>query len=257
MTYRSHLLTLTILALAGATTFAQEASLNFSSIETALVDPDDDNSMMTALWTGWTTELYEHNMPFISLTNDPSSTEPITQLTLSIGDTRYEFSNEFEHKEWTNSYPYSADGSYAVTGFSTPDVSFDSYILDGGDTLLLNFDDGGLQPGEVVRFQVDINRDSADEGALIYADYTQVFFNNGDTTPNMEISISFGDDELAPKAYATVGDQAGTTDVQSPRPYGEKQMIPIFPETEVVVPEPTAGVLAMLASLMALRAPRR
>jgi len=210
------------------------------------------------LWTGWLTQLYEYNMPFVELEND--DTVPITQFTMTIGDTDYQFSNEFENKSWTNSYPYPADGSHALAGFSTPDIEFTSSITDGGDVLVIDFGDGGLQPGETVRFQVDINRDSPDSGDR-YANYTSVFFNNDDQTagdtPNSELMVVFApvDGMATPNGFLTLPDFDTTVDPQDPRPYSVMQPIDLFPNTPFDrIPEPTAAaLLAMVAAPLAGR----
>lgn len=240
-----------MLAIAPAT---QAATINFSSLETVLADPDDMNSKMSASWTGWLTQAYEYNMPFIELTNDGDAPFAIRTFTMTIGDTDYEFSNEFWGKENTNSYPYVANGEYALTGFSTPDVDFTTSIADDGDTLVIDFGPDGLAPGEVVRFQVDIDPDEdAPAGTRMYADYTSVFFqtNGGDDiSGNSNIELAFVDTDVT--AAVTLPnptvDGSITQFFQTPRPYSEMQMVPQFPATPLdVIPEPTTGLLAGLA----------
>lgn len=230
---------------------ASAATLNFSNIEVALVDPDDYDSMSIALWTGWLTQLYEYNMPFIELANTAENAVPIEQFTMTIGDTGFSFSNEYLNKEWTNSYPFPADGTYAVAGFSTQDIEFTGTVADDGNLLIVDFGDGGLQPGETVRFQVDIDRDAPESGAL-FAEYTSVFFGNGDETPNSEITLSYAEVEgqIIPNSVITLPDFDTTVDVQTPRPYTVMQPIDVFPDTTIdIIPEPTAALLAMLATI--------
>ncbi len=224
---------------------AQAATINFSSLETVLADPDDKNSMMTALWTGWATQLYEYNMPFIELTNESDAPAPIMSFTMTIGDEDYQFSNEFFRKGNTNSHPYPADGSWAIAGYSTPDVDFTSSIADDGNELTVDFGDVGLQPGETVRFQVDIDRDR--EGLMMFADYTSVFFGKS------KISLDFAGIDQDP-TEVTLPALPVSADVamflQNPRPYNVMQPIDVFPDTTIdVIPEPTTTLLASLAAI--------
>lgn len=245
------------LALSAAT---QAATINFSSLETVLADPTDMNSKMTALWTGWATQVYEYNMPFIELANESNAPFAINEFRMTIGDTNYNFSNVFFRKEETNSYPYPANGEYAITGFSTPDIDFDTSVEDGGDTLVVDFSSrGGLQPGEVVRFQVDLDRDSDVGGMMMFADFPSVFFtpNGGaDTTGNSEISLSYiGTNQTTSFTVPNYNmSDATTLYLSTPRPYQVMQPIDVFPDTPTgfpEVPEPTAGLLAALAAAAA------
>lgn len=231
-----------------ASVSAQAATVNFSSIETLLADPDDMMSAKTALWTGWLTSLYEANMPFIEITNDADD-PAIEQFTMTIGDTDYQFSNEYQNKLWTNSYPYAADGTYALLGYSTPDVELVGSITDDGDTLVVDFGDGGLQPGETVRFQVDIDRDADAEGAMLFADYTSVFFTDDEDGQNSFVTMDFAGTDNDASGFLS-GSPEGGNDVQVPRPYSEEQVPPTVPPTSLdPIPEPTSVLLLSLAAL--------
>lgn len=230
---------------------AQAVTINFSSLEQVLADPDDTNSKMSALWTGWATQLYEYNMPFIEIEND--SAFAVERFTMTIGDENYQFSNEFLRKEDTNSYPFPADGSWAIGGYSTPDIEFTSSIADNGDQLVVDFGDGGLQPGEVVRFQVDIDRDPPGDGMMMFADYTSVFFqpSGDDTSSNSMLSFEF--DGIAQPSTLRLPNLGVSGNVaqflQNPRPYNVMQMIDVYPGTTLdVIPEPTTAVLTLLAA---------
>ena len=255
---KSHLLLPTVLALAAAIAApaSSQTTINFSSLETVLVNPMDMNNKMTALWTGWATQVYEYNMPYIELKNDASAPFPVATFRMSIGDTNYGFSNIFFQKESTNSYPYAANGEYALTGFSTPDLDFSTGIEDGGDTLLVDFTArGGLKPGEVVRFQVDIDRDTDIGGMKMFADYPSVFFtpNGGaDTTGNSVVTLGYvGTSQTTSTTLPNYSMSAATTGyLTTPRPYSVMQPIDVFPDVPVgfpEIPEPTAGVLAAVA----------
>ncbi|MEM9753993.1 MAG: hypothetical protein AAF916_11505 [Planctomycetota bacterium] len=244
-----------ILLAAAATTTASTAHavrINFSSLETVLADPDDMMSLKAAMWTGWATQSFEYNMPFVEVANDANAASAVTRFTMTIGDTDYQFSNEFLRKDSTNSYPFAADGSYAIAGFSTPDVEFTSSIADAGDTLIVDFTDGGLQPGEVVRFQVDINKDPGSTGTRMFADYPSVFF--GDT--NSDVRVDFADPGVF--AQDTLPDLAVSPAVAAqlatPRQYTDSQEIDIFPSIPLnVVPEPSAALLSVVGVGLACR----
>lgn len=247
---------LALAAAAIAVPASAQTTINFSSLETVLVNPMDMNNKMTALWTGWATQVYEYNMPYIELKNDSNAPFAVETFRMSIGDTNYNFSNIFFRKESTNSYPYAANGEYALTGFSTPNIEFATGIEDGGNTLLVDFSArGGLKPGEVVRFQVDLDRDSDIGGMKMFADYPSVFFtpNGGaDTTGNSVISLSYvGTNQTTSTTLPNYSMSAATTGyLTTPRPYSVMQPIDVFPDVPVgfpEIPEPTAGMLAAIA----------
>lgn len=244
---------LTALAVTITAGSAQAVMISFSNLETVLADPDDKDSMMTALWTGWATQLYEYNMPFVELVNDADAPSAIEEFRMSIGDTDYQFSNEFLRKEDTNSYPYEANGEYAITGYSTPDIDFTTSVEQDGDILVIDFGPDGLAPGETVRFQVDINGDNSE--MMVFADYLSVFMtpNGGDDTSNNSvIEVTYVDPEITADPL-TLPNFTVSSDVvsflQSPRPYSTMQPIDVFPGTTIdPIPEPTAGLLALLAA---------
>lgn len=249
----------TIAALSPAAAMAQGVTINFSSLEIVLAEPDNKMAIMSASWSPYSTQLKEYNMPFIEVLNPASATNTIESFQMSIGDTNYNFSNEYFGKDKTNSAPFPADGSWALTGYSTPDVNISSSLQINGDQLLVNFDDG-LKPGEVVRFQVDINPDDpTDSNQAVLADYTSVFFNNDasdeEPVPNSEIRIEYTDSEEF--ALLSLPDFDLDFDPQTVRPYSVMQPIPTFPDVTIpAIPEPTTALLASLA-LVAGAARRR
>lgn len=239
-----------MLAIAPAT---QAATINFSNIETILADPDDMLSLNNAKWAGYNVQVYEYNMPFIEVENPSDATYAIGTFTMTIGDTDFQFSNSFLGLSETNSSATPAPGEYAATGFSTPDIDFTSSVADDGDTLILDFGPDGLQPGEVVRFQVDIDRDPGVSGKSIIAPYTSVFFDEDggdDTTGNSEIRLDFVDTDVF--AELTLPNIASSDDVsmflETVRPYDTMQQVDIHPATPFdIIPEPATAVLAGLA----------
>ncbi|MEQ8849714.1 hypothetical protein [Botrimarina sp.] len=229
---------------------AQNPTVNFSSLEVLLAEPDRMDLHKLALWAGWATQQYEYNMPFIEITNPSDAPSAITSFEMSIGDTAFQFSNQFLRKEDTNAGAFPANGTdYAFTGYSTPDIEFDTSVDEDGDLLVIDFTDGGLMPGETVRFQVDINRDPDEPNEKLFADYTSVFFKSDgsdDTSENSEIVITFeGGDEWRGTLPNQDIDGSITQFFQRARPYSVPQqgvMVGPIP----IVPEPAAGLLAAL-----------
>jgi hypothetical protein len=114
--------------------------------------------------------MVSRNMPFIELLNDGDATAaPITQLHMTIGNTQYHFADEFL-------------GDFALLGTTTPDVQIQSSIASGGDELIIDILNGGLLPGDLLRFKIDIDPDVPSGGTSDYADYRNVLFNMGGTT---------------------------------------------------------------------------
>lgn len=107
----------------------------------------------------------DRNMPVLELANSPDSTAPITEFRLTIGDTRFNFSDEIL-------------GGFAKLAGSTPGFSIGSTTLDGkGDELILQIKGGGLAPGERLRFMIDLDVDPAFRGELFsHPDYRTVLF---------------------------------------------------------------------------------
>ena len=232
----------------------QAASVNFSSIEIALADPDDKMGVMNALWGGWQTQVYEYNMPFIELANGSDETLNISEFRMSIGDTNYQFSNEFMHKDKTNAAPFPANGEYAILGYSTPDIPITSTVENGGDVLVVSFGNGGLKPGEVVRFQVDINADNLDPGMMYFAPYTEVFFNKdgiaGEVDPNNSIvALEFVEDVPGVSAQLPNYDVPNAVSIFDPRDHAQMQQIDPLPPLDLTVPEPTSMALIGIAGL--------
>ena len=237
------------------------ATFNISSLEAALAAPNDPNVINYSTWSGWMTQVFEYNMPLIQIANGPND-DPITTFRMSIGDTRYQFSNIFQNKDRTNSWNIFPTGEPALLGMTTPGVNFVSYVADGGDTLVVDFGNGGLQPGEVVRLQVDIDMDPGSVGTMAFADYTSVFFQAGggaDTTGNSVIEMVFANDQ---SASATLPNYVAPNAVSltTPRPYDDMQMVDNLPALNVtdpgsggngnpdpIIPEPSSLLLGSLA----------
>jgi PEP-CTERM motif len=143
-------------------------SLKISERENAFHPATDVMAMKTLMWDLPASRRAARNVPFICLTND-SNTASITQFKMTIGDDQFHFANQLM-------------GMYAKLGKDTPGFSLSSSVEDGGDTLLVNFLNGGIAPGKTVNFQIDIDVDAEFAGVFFqHPDYRTVLFDmNGD-----------------------------------------------------------------------------
>jgi hypothetical protein len=158
---------LALLVLVGATSVAQAANswdLNISEKELKLVHPSDP------AWDSWFQtdtgfqRMSERNMPVIELINNSGSTDPITQFHLTIGDERFNFGS------------FSGGGLLKLSK-TTPGFSLTSNTLNNdGDELVVDIGNGGLLPGQLVRFKINLDIDSS-----FAAQYKSLF---GDSQPD-------------------------------------------------------------------------
>ena len=246
------------LALLATPAIANAATINLSSLETVLENPDPHTNPVInyAACVGWMTEVIEHNTPFIEIANGVAD-QAISMFKMTIGDTRYQFSNIFSGKEFTNAWNIPANGEYALLGLSTPGIHFTTTIEDGGDTLVVDFGPGGLLPGQTVRFQVDIDMDPGSQGTLMYAAYSSVFFepNGGsDISGNSVISI-FDEGNPLPAITTLPNFSVMNPDpALNPRPHSEMQMLDLDrPDLQLnrdPIPEPSSLILSSLAAAL-------
>lgn len=243
-----------------APTSVEATTINISSLETVLAEPDNKTSTGYAAWTGWMTQVYEYNMPFVELANAVTD-KAVSVFRMSIGDTNYRFSNLFSNKAMTNSWNIPVNGEYALLGTTTPGIDFSTTIEDDGDTLVIDFGPNGLQPGETVRFQVDIDADPGSQGTMMYAPYSSVFFQNGgtDTSNNSVVSVEYIPTGETASATLPNFDVPNAVSLTTPRPYAVMQMVDVQPDFNIgdPIPEPGAVLIAALASVaMATRSRR-
>lgn len=221
---------------------AQTASFEFniSSSELFLSDGANYNLMHIEAWDSPLMRAIKRSRPFVEVRNTSTSGVQLTQFSMTIGDEDYSFGDSFL-------------GDFAVLGDTTPNVNLtDVSGPDGGNELLIQFGDGGLDPGEVVRFQIDIDGDLPDQ--FIHPDYRTVLFDMGDddNSDNSILTASFitGSGQM----LEVQGVQPDTEEV-SPyvngnlRPYAVMEPIDGsgFEELVPIVPEPGAVALALLA----------
>lgn len=149
-----------------------QAQLNFGAFtlkitekEMNLEHPTDMSWQKYLMWDLPFQRMNDRNMPYLELTNDPESTAPITELHLTIGDDRFNFTNKNL-------------GVFAKVGSTTKEFELTSSTVDNkGDELVVKIGDGGLAPGDLLRFKIDLDVDAAYAGQIFaHPDYRTVLF---------------------------------------------------------------------------------
>jgi hypothetical protein len=107
-------------------------------------------------------------LPTICLTNE-SATASISQFKMTIGDDKFHFGDSFFD-------------AFAKLGKDTRGFNLSATTENNGDTLVVNFLNGGIAPGQTVNFLFDVDVDAAFAGSIYkHADYRTVLFDmNGD-----------------------------------------------------------------------------
>jgi hypothetical protein len=148
---------------AAAQTNSGSFTLKITEKEMKLEHPTDMMWDKYLMWDLAFQRMNDRNMPYIELKNDATSTAPVTELHITIGDDRFHFAND-------------ALGDYAMVGSTTHEFDLTSSAIDGNE-LVVNIGNGGLQPGELVRFKIDLDVDAefADE-FFAHPDYRTVLF---------------------------------------------------------------------------------
>ncbi len=235
-------------------------TLEVSEKEMKLEHPLD---MMWDKWLTWDTSSQredERNMPYFQLTNESDSTAPITQLLLTIGDSRFNFAP--------------VEGSqFALLGSIKTHTLTSSTVGGLGDQLVVNIGNGGLAPGQSIRFKVnlDVDADFADEYAALFGtsdpDFRTILFDmNGKNVydAGMPINVSSADNAMAKLIFDPASGPNFETNsvpfadetVPAPiffnnlvREYGLMDPVLIFKIEGGVIPEPSGFVLAFVATM--------
>jgi len=235
--------------------------VNIASKEAVLENPNDSAVRMFAAWDSPYQRIADRNMPFVEVRNLGGSTANLTEFRMTIGDTNFNFSNEFF-------------GSFALLGDSTAGVDLSGAITSSGDELVVTLGNGGLAPGEVVRFRIDLAVDAGVSGMFPHPDFRTVLFDMNDMdgngiSDNASVSALFTDpDDSSMTLVATSelidfsvnGPQAQYFN-QFIRPYSVMEGIDTFSAQGLaqnsVVPEPSTAGLAVGGLMMAFAAVRR
>jgi hypothetical protein len=274
MAKRSVLVALTFIAasLGRSAVKAQDAfTMNISEKEMKLEHPDP-NDMMWNKWLMWdlgSQRMVQRNMPYIELQNAATSSSPITEFHLTIGDSRFNFVND-------------TPSSLIMLGDTTPGFDLSAAtVSNAGKELVVTIGNGGLLPGHLVRFQIKLGVDPA--FATTYAasfgaslpDYRTVLFDinsNGGSTPvdlyGPDPNVPAGASDNA-SAFVLFGGvkssvqtlQDATTDAfdqtvdgqyrnNALHPYGSSDNVNLFALTgSAEVPEPGTIALGLLGLL--------
>lgn len=229
--------------------------LNLSAKEMVLQNPGDMMAMKYSAWDTPTQRIADLNMPFLELTNNANSDAPITEFNMTIGDTRFNFSNL---------YPAFA-GSYVMLGDSTPGFDLQATVLDDGDLLKVLIGNGGLMPGETVRFRVDIDVDPGFPDIYPHQDFRFVFFdvNGNSVVDNSIVTAVFSEGGMTEEVSAQMDDYSSNNANyvnNNIRPYSIMEGIDVFnlAATDTnVIPEPSSLALMSLGALATLLVSRR
>lgn len=219
-------------------------SIGISSSLPKLMAPDDPVVKHIESWDSPLMRIINRSRPYIEVRN--TSTFPnsnITQFTMTIGDIAYDFGD-------------SVLGALAVLSeYSADGLTIDSVTSPtGGDDIQIAFGGEGLVPGEVARFQIDIDPQSSDQ--FVHPDFRTVLFDledNGDLDNSvMTAAFSVGppvsvrlQDLSLPEG--SLGSTVFANSVR--RSYDVMEPIEFVNSGgEVVIPEPSAAVLVLLAA---------
>jgi hypothetical protein len=224
-------------------------TVKISEKELKLEHPTDMMWDKHLMWDLSFQRMNDRNMPYIELMNAATNTAPITEFHMTIGDTRFNFTNDVL-------------GTFAMLGSTTPGFQLTSSTI-AGNELIVMIGNGGLLPGQLVRFKIDIDVDPPNSGGLFeYPDFRTVLFDmNGvnvydntqqsSTTDNARVwvvydpatgpnfstvPVPFQDETVLPPASSFFND--------NPREWGENDPVRIFQiGGGEVIPEPSSIVL--------------
>ncbi|MFO0788750.1 MAG: PEP-CTERM sorting domain-containing protein [Pirellulales bacterium] len=245
---------LALLLVAAPSTVSQAANSWTVSISEKQLKLENPTDMMWDKWLMWDLgyqRMMDRNMPYVELLNNSESTSPITEFHLTIGDNRFNFGNV------ENSSPI-------VLGSTTPGFSLTGSTINTGDELVVSIGNGGLLPGQLVRFKINLDVDPA--YAATYAasfgasqpDFRTILFDmNGrnvydgttgaSTDDNAEAFVVFNPGGQSSKSVFQDEDvAAGQYFNNNLRQYRASDPVLIFQLGGVQVPEPTSVALVVL-----------
>jgi hypothetical protein len=184
-------------ALLGATAQAQDFgkfTLKVTEKEMNLEHPSEMDWQKYIMWDLPFQRMTDRNTPFLELTNDSTSEAPITQFKMTIGDSRFNFSNGHMNV-------------FAKLAKTTPGFDITS-SSPTGDELIVNIGGGGLDPGDTIRFKIDLEVDAAFKGQFWpQPDYRTVLFDmNGLNVYDGNLQQFSSDDNAKATAFFTSGD---------------------------------------------------
>jgi hypothetical protein len=230
-------------------------NLKISEKEMQLEHPTDMAWMKFNMWDVTYERMFDRNTPTLELTNT-STTNSITQLKLTIGDTRFHFSDDL----------FSAA---VMLGNTTPGFDLSSSAISANGNELTVDINGGLAPGELVRFRIDLDVDAGldDPPFFEHPDFRTVLFdmngcnvydnNTGCGSPNsadnaQATAMFSAGPQIGPLSFpdATVTGTQAQFFNDNFREYGIMEGVDIFEIGDgFVIPEPAGAVLAVISLL--------
>ncbi len=247
---------LACLVVAPAAHAVNSYTANFSEKELKLSHPTDP------AWDKWLMgdigyqRMVERNSPFVELVNDATSTSPITEFHLTIGDNRFNFAP--------------VTGSDLVQlGRTTPGYTLTSSTTTGGDDVVVNIGGGGLQPGKSLKFKIKLGIDPSFAAAYAASfgsslpDYRTVLFDMNGKNVYDGTTDNSTDDNAQAFVIFTPGGKSETTvfpdEVVPVDQYYNNNLrgscccasdpVQIFKLEGEQVPEPGSLALAMLGGM--------
>ena len=224
----------------------------------------------SAMWDTAEVRRASRMMPWIEVTNNPTSTGNLTQFRFSIGDTNFQFSDAMMGE-------YAVPGDMVSLPTNVPDLDFSiasaTTVTDNGalpgDELLVTFGNGGLAPGETARFRLYLQ---ADPGVFTQPDFREIF-GNANASNQVNPNDDFDTNSIFSAVFADFNDPSLTVEtdptaladfvIEGPaffnsntvlRPYTVMEPVQIFGGGGTgghggVIPEPTTAALAVAAAL--------
>ncbi|QDU87855.1 hypothetical protein Pla175_12220 [Pirellulimonas nuda] len=235
-------------------------SLAIAEKEQVLQYPNNPAVKNLAAWDAPSHRVFDRSAPFIELKNTSDCDCPITQFSISIGDTRYHFED-------------TTFGAYAVPGMtmdSSP-ITFDvTAVGSEPDMLTIQFAGAGLAPNELVRLRFEIAPDANQPNLFSSPDYRTVLFDGivgaqdlmvpqtiidlDNPSDNSQVIVSFNGTPSPLASYfqdTIVTGTQGQYFNQFLRPYSVMEGIDMFTVTGEggVVPEPASLLLVAVTLL--------
>ncbi len=160
------------LSLLIAAVFATPASaqtgftLAIAEKEQILQYPNNPAVKQLAAWDAPSHRIFDRSAPFIELKNTSSCDCPITEFSISIGDTRYHFED-------------TTFGTFAVPGMTMDNSPIGFDVIANGvepDLLTIKFAGAGLPANQLVRLRFELAPDANQPGLFSSPDYRTVLF---------------------------------------------------------------------------------
>lgn len=261
--------------------------LQISEKEMQLAYQDVPEAMKPIMWdVTYERNNYYRNMPTLELRNiAPTGSPDIVQFRMTIGDTRFQFGTDDLgaaimqcpcHPSLINLTQMEMNGGSVDDRIrlTTPGITLTPSLSDNGNLLIIDISKqggGGLSPGEMVRFKIDIDPDPNQPGIYRFPDYRTVLFRmNGlqpygpTTDPNSVVTLLFSDQTTSEASFNDCERLGGGTCMNVPAPqsqffnnnfrrYGIMEPVDIFQfggnGGGTVIPEPSSGLLTAVALL--------